>query len=117
MEAEELVKEAKSLGARVETVKRHCKKQKATSQNVFDYCPIEKQREFGINLGSAGGPAVVCKGHSLATGGSHKRTPTPEEKGMGLGEVIVIEYSEPKTCPFYIEGGIIGWKIFLPKRA
>ena len=110
MEATELVRIAKSLGARVETIKRRCKKQKATSQNVFDYCPSEKRREFGINLGSAGGPAVVCKGYSVATGGSHKR------KDDEFGEVNVIEYSEPKTCPFYIEGGIIGWKIYLPAK-
>ena len=108
MEAEELVEVAKSLGARVELIRGLCRKQKPTSTNVFDYCPIEKQREFGMNLGSAGGPVVVCKGHSLATGGSHKRV------GDKLGEVKVIEYSEPKTCPFYVERGVIGWKIFLP---
>lgn len=105
MKAEELVREAKILGAKVEPIKRHCKKQKATSRNIFDYCPTDNQGEFGINLGSAGGPAVVCKGHRVATGGSHTR-----EDG-----ITVVEYTEPKTCPFYIEGEVIGWKILLPK--
>ena len=104
MNTKELIEAAKLLGAKVEPIKGHCKLQKATSQNVFDYCT--KQREFGMNLGSAGGPVVVCKGHSLATGSSHKD-----------GDVVVIEYSEPKTCPNYIEGGVIGWVIRLPKES
>lgn len=100
MKVEELVREARALGAKVEPIEKYCQFQ-VIGQSILKYC--KKKKEFGINLGSAGGPAIACKGYSPATGSHVKEG------------VTVIEYPEPKTCPYFVEeGGIMGWKIFLP---
>ena len=109
MRADELVKLAEDLGATVTPIRKHCQFQ-GMDRNVFHYC--QRQQEFGINLGSAGGPAIQCTNHSIACGSHSIERPNEE------WQLMVMEYTDPKTCPFYIDDGeIMGWEILLPKEA
>ena len=104
MKVIELVEQAKLLGAKVKEIRRHCKHQQIAT-DVFGYCRC--QQEFGLNLGSAGGPAIQCEGYRYCTS-SHKET-TPDSQ-----EITVLDYSEPKTCEFYVErGNVLGWELTL----
>ena len=104
MKVIELVEQAKLLGAKVKEIRRHCKHQQIAT-DVFGYCRC--QQEFGLNLGSAGGPAIQCKGYRYCMGSRQEITPD--------GQVItMLDYSEPKTCEFYVEkGNVLGWKLTL----
>lgn len=86
MNIEDLLMQCKLQGAKIDEIKRHCKLQNILCKNVFSYCTHTKDR--GFNLGSAGGPAVVCNSSHI------KRY---------------------EACPEFVNNGeIIGYKITLP---
>lgn len=110
MSAGELLKLLESRGASIKEIRGNCRYEALLSENIFNYCRQQGNRDYVFNLGSAGGPVIACTGAPPLVIGSH------QEMREG-GEVTVIDYApNPPPCPYYIENGeVIGWRILLPK--
>lgn len=89
MDKEELLAEIERQGGSIEPIKQFCMFQ-TFGKSFLDFCVQSLNSPYRINLGSAGGPAVVCEGLPRS------------------------EHKQVEPCPFKRDGKILGWKIMLP---
>ena len=105
MKREELLAEIQRTGGTVEPVTNFCQFQ-TFGKSFLDFCLQPTDSPYRVNLGSQGGPAVVCNGLPRLKGA--RRT---EVEGK---EFVEPEYEEVEPCPFKGDGRVLGWKIMLP---